>query len=476
MHATRILGTNRFPTNRLQTTPPHATSPYGASKWQFRWLCLLFISFSYELPVMELSPLDRANPRLFDVVAILGIIFIHPKRHHSRTMPIIYRNWCALVKWFVACSVIWVTLWLPWGDAGRFSLYYAVKYLEGLLVIYIVATMYLSSSQKTWLHYMVVVGGIFVALYAIPEYAAGGSVRELSGAKTVSLASGTILSSLGPTYFHVAMFSTVAFAMTLSLVEYPRRKSAKLPILVLAAFVSWPALACGARMGLVAITLALAAALIFIRTLRAGSLGFVLLFALAICTGAISLPTVSTLMGTSKSLERLIDREQRRSGNIRERIVSPVKQMFFTDYYQWQGWRLPVLGGGFYSVPRLRDGQLYFRRGYGIHNCYLFPLEQAGVVGLLLSGMFVVATVQGVRTQSTSRKTEDRAFAKGVWCFLLPLLLVASVGQVFWVGSGTENFNTFLLLLFLLATVSTAQLTEETHATTTRPERTGTHM
>jgi hypothetical protein len=43
-----------------------------------------------------------------------------------------------------------------------------------------------------------------------------------------------------------------------------------------------------------------------------------------------------------------------------------------------------------------------------------------------------------------------------MWVFLLALLPIAWGGEVFWQGSGTENLNTYLVLLFTLATKPTA--------------------
>ena len=55
-----------------------------------------------------------------------------------------------------------------------------------------------------------------------------------------------------------------------------------------------------------------------------------------------------------------------------------------TQLYSWQGWRLPVFGGGFYAVPQMEQGELVYRQGYGIHNIYLFPVEQGGVLAFVL--------------------------------------------------------------------------------------------
>jgi O-antigen ligase len=103
----------------------------------------------------------------------------------------------------------------------------------------------------------------------------------------------------------------------------------------------------------------------------------------------------------------------------------------------------------------MKHGELSFRRGYGIHNIYLFSLEQGGIAAMVLFLSFVVVCLKQLRRMTELPASEDQAFALGMWVFFLGLLLLGWAGQVFWRGFGTENLNCYILVLLVLATKRT---------------------
>ena len=430
-----------------------------AGKWQFLWLCFLILSFCYELPLTDVTTYFRANPRLFDIASILGFFFVLPGLRRTEPLPRLFRWWAAIVVWFVFCAALWASVWLPWAAAGKFSVFYAIRYIQGLFVLYLVASIPLDARQKRLLHYMVVIGGIVVAIYAIPEHLRGGTVRQLTEEKELRYSAGELFSCLGPTYFHIAMFGALSCAMALSLVALPRAPIARWSIIFVAFFVAWPSLFCGARAGLLGVGLVILVGLIFIKPLRTRLTAIALGAGLMLGLGVLGEMTLEEVAGKSYGFQRLVGIEERGRGNvIAGRIMTGVD--FITgknaDLYEWQGWRLPVFGGGFYAVPRLQaDGELYYRRGYGIHNVYAFPLEQGGVVAFVLFFGFLIACFKDLRKMTKLPGSEDQAFALGAWVFFLALLIVAWGGQVFWRGFGTENFNAYILVLLVLATKRT---------------------
>ena len=194
------------------------TSADRATQWQFYWLCFTVLSFCYELPLVYLSSYDRVNPRLFDVAAVIGFFVVLPTVRLPARLPAVFRTWMYLVLWFTFCACLWSGLWFPWEDGGKFSLFFAGKYLEGLLVIFLAACIPLDARQKHILQYCVLAGGIVVALYAIPEYLVGGFERRLTEEKIQYRREGVVLSCLGVNYFHVAEFCPLACALGLTLV------------------------------------------------------------------------------------------------------------------------------------------------------------------------------------------------------------------------------------------------------------------
>jgi len=425
-----------------------------ASRHQLSWLCFLILSLAYELPLLELTSMDRVNPRLFDVATILGLLFILPTLRRSQPLPRAFVWWKRIVLWFTFCAVIWALAWLPWQQAGQYSLFFAARYLQGLFVIYLAMQIPLSPSQKRVLHYTVVAGGIFVALYAIPEYIRGDTVRHIAGGKSIHYVQGTVLGPLGSTYGHITGWSSMAFAMSLALLGSIRRGWSRWLPLVIAVFVAWPASASGSRTGLLAIALIVVGALIYIPQARSKFLFAGIAALLVITVYAQQSINIEDLRSSSRSVERLLATEE--SGRLntiagRIGIGSDNIQGYSIDMYEWQGARLPLFGGGFYAVPHLRNGGLVYRVGYGIHNGYLFPLEQGGLMALILFIGFLVICFKKLRQMKRSHTPEDAAFAIGVWLFFLVMLVRLWFGTQIWQGAGMLNFSTFVVLILTLA-------------------------
>ena len=156
----------------------------------------------------------------------------------------------------------------------------------------------------------------------------------------------------------------------------------------------------------------------------------------------------------SATIRRFVTVESQGEGGfntIRERLNMYSARL--ARLYKWQGWRVPFIGAGFYVAPHSReDGTLKYRVGYGVHNSYLFALEQGGIVAFLLFIAFLVVLHRSLKyVRRFAFSESDRAFAWGIHSFLMALFVVLLPGQVFWYGFGKVNFNTYLILLFMLA-------------------------
>jgi O-antigen ligase len=121
--------------------------------------------------------------------------------------------------------------------------------------------------------------------------------------------------------------------------------------------------------------------------------------------------------------------------------------------YRWQGLRVPFIGAGFYVAPHTHpDGTLKYRTGYGVHNSYLFALEQGGLGAFILFIAFLIACHKNLKIMRKPYNNEsDRSFATGMHAFFFALLIVMLPGQIFWHGFQKVNFNTYLILLFMIA-------------------------
>jgi hypothetical protein len=433
------------------------------------WLCALFLSFCYELPLYQLTQMDRLNPRLFDLVAVAGgyiLLFQSGNLRRARNNPI-FRRWMWLMIWFSVCAAIWAALWLPWGPAGKYSVYFALKYIEGLFCIYLVAAIPLSPAQKHRLHWMIVIGGIVVASYAVLEKMRGQTVRFITEGKEITRAEGTLFSCLGPTYFHVATFSVLSCAMTFALANRYPASLTKMFLYGTALVVGWPAVFCGSRVGLGMLLIVLAGVFFFMERTRLTLLLSGTMAVLAVGSMFSSEEFVEKSAEMSRSVDRLLGSESSHGGanSIGARLSMGMDGLLGGegDSYSWQGKRLPLFGGGFYAVPHSSSGRIIkYRTGYGVHNAYLFAYEQAGIIGAVLAGLFVYTTIRTLLKMIRAPGETDRQFALGAWCLTLAFIPAAWFGQIFWRGFGTENFNTYLLIILTLAA---------THTTVAQPRR-----
>lgn len=436
-----------------------AVPAVAATRVQFYWLCALILSFCYELPVIQWSGLDRANPRLFDLVAGFGVLILLFCNQNLRS-PFrnpVFKYWAWLVVWFSVCALVWAACWFPWDTAGKFSVYYAFKYLEGLLCVYIVAAVPLTTQQKHRLHWMIVFGGVVVGLYAIGERIQGSTVRMIAEGKELRRAEGTLFSCLGPTYFHLASFSAAATAMTLALANKYPPGLRKYLLYAAAVCAAWPSLFSGSRTGLAMMMLVVAGSFLLMKRTRlttAFSIGMSIIAILSFFTPE---ELYQKAINSSASIRRLVGIESGSSGHnsVAARVGFGMQgfAMLTGEKYRWQGYRMPVFGGGFYAVPHSVGGQIYKHRvGYGIHNAYLFPYEQGGLVGFALFVIFLIVTCKYTWKAFRMASNEtDKQFAVGALCVLFAFLPAMWVGQIFWQGFGTENFNSMLIVIFALA-------------------------
>lgn len=425
----------------------------NATRRQMNWLIFLILSFAYDIPIYNLTPFERVNPRLVDVATLLGIIFILP-RLRKQSLPYIFKIWKVIVYWFLFCSLIWTVFWLPFQGVGTFSLFYAMRYAQGLLLLFIALSIPISSQQKKTLIFTVMAGGIFVALYAIPEYIRGDTMRLLAGGKVVYHAEGSLFSSLGTSYHHLAGFSSLAFAVSLSSLLLVKSKKYKIIVIILSIFIAWPALVSGARSGLLAVGIIFILSFFYLKIFRNYLiLSFLISIPLLILMST-QIPNLSDLSKNSRSIDRLVNMgDINQENDITERFGVG---NYTLDLYEWQGSRILLFGGGFYVVPHTKNGILHYRIGYGVHNSYLFPLEQGGVIALFLFMILMVYIYKSLQKMKKSIVEVDKAFAIGIFMFFITQIISGFFGgNAIWQSVGMENFSTYVLLMYMLSSKPT---------------------
>lgn len=426
-----------------------------AATMPFVWLCLLIVSFAYELPLLQLTAFDRANPRLFDVVFVLGLPLLLRKtpeaNRNKKAMPL----WAGITYLYCICGALYYVI-VPEPDVANFCLYFAARYLQGLIVLVCALKVPLNEKRVRVLIALVIAGGVFVALYCIPEYLLSGSVeikqREISGGKIVRAAAGTLFGPLSPSYFHVGTFSTLSFAVALAAASRVRNGMLRWSSVAASAFVAWPAVFCGSRAALFGVVIVSIWMCLTTPKARAPILTALLLAASWFTVGHLW-TNVEDLAGQSLTVRRMFELESSREeeGYSTEQRVLFVLDFTTSEYVY--GAALPWVGAGFYVAPVGSGSDRLYRVGFGAHNMYLFPLEQGGILAAVLFLLFLRAAWVGLGTAVRFEQNERRTLAVGVRAFFCAMLLMGLGGQIFWYMNEAQNMSQYILVLLLLASV-----------------------
>ncbi len=427
----------------------HRSNYLRTAKWQFYWLCGLIIAFAYERPLAELTSFDRVNPRLFDVVFLVGLMMGLPFKRKVVSTPKMLIYWKWLIIWFCICAVVWSIFFLP-PEYAQLSLFLAFQYLIGLVVIYWAINVPITEQQKKTLMLLAVCGGIFVSLYCIPEYLTGGTELDITEEKSFKVEKGTLLGPLGWTYFHIAQYQVLAFCLACALGAMARNNRWLIIWGAVALFISWPLFFCGSRTGIFLLAFSMLVLLVLNSKLR--KMLVILSIFLLVGFSLTGINAVQEAFISGRTGERLLEYSEG-SNSAESRLSSIID--FDISSYTWDGFIVPFLGAGFYVAPVFDGDVPRYRVDYGIHNIYLFVFEQSGALGLIFFLLFAIYTIKRLLKFRTSISEVDRLFAVALLSFFLAEMLAGNFGQIFWRGFGTGNFNTYLILMLCFACIPT---------------------
>jgi hypothetical protein len=426
------------------------------------WLCALILSFSYELPLVQLTSFNRLNPRLFDIMSILGLpLLLGKPAAWSQSSSIILRHWTKIVGVFLVCSIFW-TFAIEYWNVGRYCLYFGGRYLQGLIVLYCATRVRIDEPRKKTIVRMMIIGGAFVASYAVVEYFRGlqltAKIVQITGDRVLKVQTGSLFGPLSATYFHIGVFSMLSFAIALGFASQLRTPLKRWMGVALALFVGWPTAFCGSRASLVGALVVVIGIAVNNRIFRRQLIISSIIMGLSI---AWFRPHISTEEGIQKSftIERFLklEKEGNQNDSIESRFFLSISP---ADYFY--GASLPLLGAGFYVAPVIVEygargafsgdhGETY-RIGYGVHNMYLFPLEQGGVLALILFVVFLLSVHRSLKRVCKEASTVTKGLAIGTRAFFYAMLVMGVGGQVFWNYEGNGNLLVYLILTFMIST------------------------
>jgi len=394
-------------------------------------LCtLLLMSFCYELPLVEITAYDRFNPRLFDISLLVAALFTGWKRNKKLK---IVRIWEILTGIFVFSAIISFIALLPI-QYGYFSLFFAGKYIETLLALWIMTGLAWKKEHIENLLKFFCIGMIFAGIWGLLQLLGIlNSERYLPNGTKIVTQSGIILATFGPTYFHSGVMGAIGTGISLSLfmngsISKKIFAPAFLASLFLATF-------SGSR---AALALAVFIVLVLIvKNIKYIAISTSFLFTLLLIPGV-----TQFMQDNSVTIQRI---EDTGSHNSIERRASANYFEVMANTISVHGPSLVAVGGGFYAVPMPdRQGNMKYRVGYGLHNIHFFTFEQAGLAAFLVALYFWYIVIR------TGYKNKSHPLGRCGLGISAGIALFGWTGQIFYHGFGTENMISAQLILLAL--------------------------
>lgn len=392
--------------------------------------CLLVFSFCYELPLIELTSYDRFNPRLVDVMTIFALFTTKWRRNKNNSLV---RAWEYLTIIFVCAAIIAFLFLLP-RQYGYYSIFFAGKYVETLLGIWILTGFNWQNHHIEKMMRFFCYGMIMAGTWGVLQYIGVlGSERYLPNGELIVKQSNTILATFGITYFHSGIMGAMGAGIALTLFQ---RKAINKIIFALAFCASgFLALFSGSRAGLAVFLLIVA--VILSKDLKTMLVSGVIIAAIA------SAGLYNYVSENSITAQRIQDSA---SHNTVEKRLKADYFGLFGEIVSFHGAKLFAVGGGFYAVPLndTRGSGIRYRIGYGFHNIHFFPIEQAGIAAFIAAGVFWYRSLK----KGFERRKE--ALPRCGLAIAASIFTVGWAGQIFFHGFGTENMVTFQVFIMVI--------------------------
>ncbi len=404
------------------------------------WLYLLLFSFAYEKPLIILSSMDKLNPRLFDIVLILGLLFTYGNK--SSFNDEIYKKWCSIIAWFSICVMLGFLLFNIALDTKFFMLYYLLEYYKGVLALFILFKIPSGRVSLDDVFYPIIYGGVFVSLYCVYEITVGIEQVVLSDSLVLNKPRWLVWGPFVGAYFHIAVYMPLVTTLLFS--KLVSSKGGKWGWFVLFIFCSWPIFFCGSRTAIFLWLVTILCVTYYNKKNR-----FVFFVGLASVIPLIFVIFTSKSLSGNDTINRLQSFESSASTHADNSIVSRAlyaANFGLTKYDEHT--LLPIIGGGFYVAPVEGNARI----GYGFHNIYFFIFEQSGFIGVLLFLVFIISFLKkGLRFLNIEYEDTYYWFILAVVAYMVSSLILGWAGHTFWRGFATSNFNTLRVLLLVVA-------------------------
>lgn len=433
-------------------------------RYDWIWVCLLFLSFTYDRPVLQVLGFLRADPRPFDFVFAAFLVYAFSSRAALKgrfaTGWYMKRPLGLLLGW--ACVVVMCqSLWIPW-EYERFSVFYLFRYFQLYAAVWLVATSSLTDAQRrgvltVFLVTIVIISSIGALQYygTIPtfQYTRYHTIREYADTD-VAEQNIHITSTLGFHYVYLGAYSVLGIFLAFLLLLSERRKYQY-------TLLCWAAIIAG-LVGLVVSqalsgygTLAIGFVLVaYLLTQTRSNLWhryFAAAFLVALLTIAVYwLAPRTVTAGFAKMWKATISATTTSEYDPHNPLQRFGGHASYLGYYLTDSGSQELLfGRGFYAARGIGGER---RIGYGLHDTILFMLEQAGPIGFLL-GLNLIWTFIAKPWKQMRLKTSDnfsRICGSVMFAWAVALIIAGQAGQIFWIVESLTGWFTVVLCVWSL--------------------------
>ncbi len=403
--------------------------------------------------------MDRVNPRLFDLAFWSGVFFILPTLPKKRRpLPLFFKLYTGVILTFTFCAILWAAFLVPF-YYGKYSLFFAYKYLTTVVLGYILLNLPLSAEQKRRALFAFILSGIFVSIYCFFEYMAPlPKVIKLAEGKFLVVNSKVLYGPLGASYHYLSIFSSYLFIFNFIYASLSKGFWSKFIFFFLAILTGWPAAFSGSRTGLLFFPTAILFSFFFIpKKIRTYTILLTSIFAILIYSyrqvifDPTKNKTIDRILHTEKKLlEEDVEAEINENSALSRFLI--ITKFSFSEYKF--PYLTPIIGAGFYIAPvKTPFGDYFYRVGYGFHHGYLIVLEQGGVIAFVIFLFYLVFLFRRLFfVYRESTVSIDKYFAISAICILSTWMIVELFQSLYWINAATYNSHQFIMTIYFLAT------------------------
>jgi len=411
------------------------------------WVTILFLSFSYDKSILDITSVDRFNPRIIDIAFILAIIWYLKEKIFYKIFNPVYIAYKKLIYVFVFACLASILIYDFPSIISAYSLYFLLKYLKEILICFF----FLQILKKYNFDYIALInllllGAFFVVCYSFLESVNLQDQVIVNADKFIYKSVNTVWGPFTASYFQLANYSPVIGFLLFNFGLNSNIKRRHLYTVVGILLISLSFFT-GSRTSLGFLFCMIIISSFYDYKFRRFLIGF-----LSLCIiYFVFMPTAIDLFFSSNTINRLFLMQDIyfERNSIFSRIF--IFNTWLNEYsnYAYNGIFMPFSGAGFYVAPI----DNFYRIGYGWHNSLIFVFEQAGILGLIYFINFISKTNKSLIIHKDLVKNHNMyVFIFSIKVIFVSMIILSLTGaHTFFLGFATGNFNLLRIFLLLMA-------------------------